>query len=281
MKDFKIILSLIRWDRPAGTMLLFWPCAFGVAINSSIIDYFLILKFLLGSFVMRSAGCIINDMWDRDFDSKVERTKTRPLASKAISPLYASLILMIFLAAGFLLLCSFKLDTILFSMLSVPLIIIYPVMKRITYFPQFFLGFTFNFGILVASKEILGHISLHSIILYLGTVFWVAGYDTIYGYMDIKDDKKIGVKSLSIYIEHNHPKIWLSIFYILFFIFLILAGQEAGKINSNFDFAVIFLIFVQLAWQVLSLKIDSPIDCMQKFKSNMYLGALITTLYLS
>ncbi len=272
---YRDVLDLIRFDKPVGVMLLFFPCAFGIALNAnSILDYKLLIPFFIGSFLMRSSGCIINDLIDKNYDIKVERTKTRPIASGKISPIQAILICVLFSLCGLSILLLFSLKTIIFTFLSIPLVILYPLMKRFTFFPQIFLGFTFNFGILVASMELAGKITAQSVILYIGAIFWTSGYDTIYGFMDIKDDKKIGVKSLSIFIEKKGPKFYLIFFYILFvlltYISVILTESKQNIVSLT---AVIFLI-CQLSWQIFTLNIDNPINCLYKFKSNMLAGLL-------
>jgi 4-hydroxybenzoate polyprenyltransferase len=159
--------------------------------------------------------------------------------------------------------------------LSIPLLIIYPLLKRFTYFPQAFLGFTFNFGILVSSIDMKGEITLASLVLYLGAVFWTMGYDSIYGFMDIKDDKKIGIKSLAILIQKCKPKIWLLTFYIIFVLFTCCSAYLEGKsLNRQMVFMII-LILAQFMWQVFSVDLTNPNDCSKKFKSNILAGLLV------
>ena len=276
MEKIKHYLNLMRFDKPVGTLLLFLPCAFGVALNASQAkDSFLLIPFLIGSFVMRSSGCIINDIWDRGFDSKVARTADRPIASGKISVMSALILCAILCLIGLIVLFLFSRNTILFSFLSVPLFVIYPLMKRYTYFPQAFLGFTFNFGILVASMELNNEITIPSLILYLGSVFWTMGYDTIYGFMDIVDDKKTGIKSLSILIEKHNPKAWLFVFYLVFVLFIAASGYlMVGKFGALQAF-VLCLILAQFIWQVKTLDLQNPQDCLSKFKSNIGAGVLV------
>ena len=274
--NFRIILNLIRWDKPVGTLLLFLPCTFGVALNAkSLSDYYLIILFLIGSFIMRSSGCIINDIWDKDYDIKVERTKNRPIASKQISICASLTIFFTLCFFGLGILAFFSKKTILLSLLSIPLVIIYPFMKRLVFFPQIFLGITFNFGILIASMELAGSITIQSLILYLGSIFWTAGYDTIYGFMDIKDDKKIGIKSLSIFIENKSPKIWLLSFYSIFVSMTFFASYEGISYHHPASVISLFLLIFQFIWQVLTLDIDNSADCLYKFKSNTISGMLV------
>lgn len=276
MEKINLILNLIRFDKPVGTLLLFLPCSFGVALNAKEPkDFWLLIQFLIGSFVMRSVGCIINDIWDRDFDSKVARTANRPIASGKISVAEALIFCVILCFVGLIVLFTFSKKTILFSFLSVPLFVIYPLMKRYTYFPQTFLGFTFNFGILVASMELKNEITVPSLILYLGSVFWTMGYDAIYGFMDIVDDKKTGIKSLSILIEKHNPKFWLFVFYLIF----VLAIDASSFIMSGrfgvFQAVLLSVILAQFFWQVKTLELQNPSDCLRKFKSNIGAGVLV------
>ena len=188
-------LELIRLNKPIGFMLLLWPCWFSLAyINlpqHTLITYYLL--FFFGAVIMRSAGCIINDLVDQNIDSKIERTALRPIAAKKISNFHAIIFLIILLTIGLLILLQFKFETILAGLVCAPLIVIYPFMKRITFWPQLFLGLTFNWGVIMAASAINNEISIDVIILYISAIFWTLGYDTIYGAQDIKDDEIIGV----------------------------------------------------------------------------------------
>ena len=209
------IIKLTRISRPTGIFLLFLPCAFSTVLFAPI-SYEQLLLFFLGSCLMRSSGCIINDIFDRDLDSAVERTKTRPLACGEIS-ITSSLILLCFLlAAGLIILLQLNLLAIKISLFSTLMVIAYPLIKRINHFPQVFLGLTFNIGALVAAANIFGVIPKAAIMIYIGCIFWTIAYDTVYGFMDILDDKKAGIKSLAIKIEGQRPKLWLGIFYSTF-----------------------------------------------------------------
>jgi 4-hydroxybenzoate polyprenyltransferase len=271
LDKIKAYSALIRFDKPIGTMLLFWPCLFGTIVASEKVEYILILKFFLGAFFMRSAGCIINDIWDRDFDKNVERTKNRPLASGIVTVREAIILVVVFMLFGLLILLTFSLNSILFSMASIPLVLIYPLMKRVTYFPQLILGFVFNYGVLVAGMELQGYLSDEIILLYAACIFWTLAYDTVYGFMDIKDDKKIGVKSLSIFIENRNPKIWLACFYALFFVFIYFVKWEMNLLGYLIYLsAVIFSIF-----EMLKLNLNSTYSCMRFFKNTNIFGILI------
>jgi 4-hydroxybenzoate polyprenyl transferase len=222
---------------------------------------------------MRSAGCIVNDIADKNFDKKVERTKKRPIASGKVSVKLASAYAMILCGIAFLVLINFNRLTILMALISMPLAFTYPLMKRITYWPQLFLGITFNYGLVLAWISIANEISIIPIIFYLGAIFWTLGYDTIYGFQDIKDDEIIGVKSTSIKFK-NDPKKFLFISYSIFIISLLLIGVLMSFEYYYFMF-LIFTIFHLLVFQVKKLNTEQPIDCLNKFKSNNFLGLII------
>ena len=226
MKHLNLFIELTRINKPIGYMLLFWPCVWGLTLvynfNSEINIYFnYLIFFLLGSILMRSAGCIVNDIIDKKFDQKVERTKNRPIASEKITIKLALLYTLILCFCAFLILINFNLLTIFFALASMPFAFSYPLMKRFTYWPQLFLGITFNYGLVLAWISINNDISLMPILFYIGAIFWTLGYDTIYGYQDIKDDEIIGVKSTSIKFKNN-PKSFLILCYSIFFVLLIL-----------------------------------------------------------
>ena len=203
MKHLNLFIELTRLNNPIGYMLLFWPCLWGLTLvydfNGEIITYFKYLTlFFLGSIIMRSAGCIVNDIADKEFDKKVQRTKNRPVASGKISVKLAWFYTLTLCFFAFLILINFNLFTIILAIGSIPFAFTYPLMKRFTYWPQFFLGITFNYGIILGWVSINGGLNLAPVILYIGAIFWTLGYDTIYGFQDIKDDEIIGLKSTSI-----------------------------------------------------------------------------------
>ena len=193
MHHFKIFIELTRLNKPIGFMLLFWPCAWGLAfanlINKDLNSFFYyLILFFIGSVLMRSAGCIINDIIDIDFDQKVTRTKFRPLASKKISITEAILLLIILLVISFFILLEFNFKSIVLGLLSVPFVILYPFMKRITFFPQLFLGIIFSWGVLIVSMQFNTRITFDFLLLYFVCIFWTLAYDTIYAYQDKADD---------------------------------------------------------------------------------------------
>ena len=278
MNQINLFIELTRLKRPIGFMLLFWPCLWGLTLvydfNSNLFNYFFYSAlFLSGSILMRSAGCIVNDIADKNFDQKVERTKNRPIASGKVSVKLASTYALILCGIAFLVLINFNKLTILMALISMPLAFTYPLMKRITYWPQLFLGITFNYGLVLAWISISGEISIIPIIFYLGAIFWTLGYDTIYGFQDIKDDEIIGVKSTSIKFK-NDPKKFLFISYSIFILSLFLIGLLMNYKIYYFLF-MIFPVLHLLFFQIKSLNTNLPIDCFGKFKSNNFLGLII------
>ena len=278
MNQLKLFIELTRLKKPIGFMLLFWPCIWGLTLvydfNSSLNNYiFFGSLFLAGSILMRSAGCIVNDIIDKNFDKKVERTKNRPIASGKISIKLALIYSTVLCGLAFLVLINFNNFTIYMALLSMPLAFTYPLMKRITYWPQLFLGITFNYGLILAWISISNEISLIAFAFYFGAIFWTLGYDTIYGFQDIKDDEIIGVKSTSIKFK-NDPKKFLIFCYFIFVISLIFVG-----INMNFKLYYFIFLIIPVAqlfiFQIRKLNISNTNDCLNKFKSNNLLGLII------
>jgi len=280
MNQINLFIELTRLKRPIGFMLLFWPCLWGLTLvydfNSNLFNYFFYSAlFLSGSILMRSAGCIVNDIADKNFDQKVERTKNRPIASGKFSVKLASTYAFILCGIAFLVLINFNKLTILMALISMPLAFTYPLMKRITYWPQLFLGITFNYGLVLAWISISGEISIIPIIFYLGAIFWTLGYDTIYGFQDIKDDEIIGVKSTSIKFK-NDPKKFLFISYCMFIISLFLIGILMNFKMYYFLFMIVPILHL-LVFQISRLNTNLSLDCLIKFKSNNILGLIIFT----
>ncbi|MDC3205919.1 4-hydroxybenzoate octaprenyltransferase [Candidatus Pelagibacter sp.] len=278
MNQLNLFIELTRLKKPIGFMLLFWPCIWGLTIaynfNSSLLNYFFYsFLFLAGSILMRSAGCIVNDIADKNFDKKVERTKDRPIASGKVSIKLAFIYSVILCFIAFLVLINFNKFTILMALASMPLAFTYPLMKRITYWPQLFLGITFNYGLILAWISILNEISLIPIIFYLGAIFWTLGYDTIYGFQDIKDDEIIGVKSTSIKFK-NDPKKFLFVSYFLFALSLVAIGILMNFRTIYFLFLILpfYHLFI---FQIKKLKTSLSDNCFEKFKSNNFLGLLV------
>ena len=280
MYQLNLFIELTRLKKPIGFMLLFWPCAWGLSIiydfSKGFIPYFFYLSlFFLGSTFMRSAGCIVNDILDRNFDKRVKRTKDRPIASGKISIKLALIYSCVLCLLALLVLLNFNYFTILLALGSMPLAFTYPLMKRYTYWPQLFLGITFNYGLILGWTSIDNSLSITPIIFYLGAIFWTLGYDTIYGFQDIKDDEIIGLKSTSIKFKTN-PFIFLKLCYSIFITVLILVGfmMEFNK----FYFIFLILIFAQIfLFQIKKLKINNSLSCLKTFKSNNLLGLLVLT----
>jgi len=278
MQNFKLIIELTRLNKPIGFMLLFWPCLWGLTLSYNFdltlnVFIFYVLLFFSGSVLMRSAGCIVNDISDKNFDKLVERTKNRPVASGKISIRLAIIYAAVLCVIAFLVLINFNKFTILMALISMPLAFTYPLMKRFTYWPQLFLGITFNYGLVLAWISIKNDISLIPIIFYLGAIFWTLGYDTIYGYQDIKDDEIIGVKSTSIKFKNN-PKKFILICYLTFIASLILIGVLM-KFNLFYFLFLIIPIFQLIFFQIYKLNVNEPLNCLAKFKSNNFLGLII------
>ena len=278
MNQLNLFIELTRLKRPIGFMLLFWPCIWGLTLafnfNQNLETYFkFILLFLLGAILMRSAGCIVNDIIDKNFDKKVERTKNRPIASGKISVLLASIYSTILCGLAFLVLINFNKLTILMALISMPLAFTYPLMKRFTYWPQLFLGITFNYGLILAWISITEEISIIPILFYLGAIFWTLGYDTIYGFQDIRDDEIIGVKSTSIKFK-NDPKRFLYFCYCFFILSIIIVGVLMKFGIFYFLFSLFPFLHLNF-FQIKKLNYDSSESCLSKFKSNNFLGLLI------
>ena len=278
MQNIRLFIELTRLNKPIGFMLLFWPCIWGLTIaynfNSSFNNFlFYGILFLLGAILMRSAGCIVNDIVDRNIDKKVERTKNRPIASKKISVKFGLLYVFILCGLAFLVLINFNQFTIIMALLSMPFAFTYPLMKRFTYWPQLFLGITFNYGLVLAWTSINNEISLIPILFYVGAIFWTLGYDTIYGYQDIKDDEIIGVKSTSIKFKKN-PKKFIIICYLIFIASLVFMGTLMNFKIFYYLFLIIPITHLIL-FQINKLNVNDSNDCLIKFKSNNILGLVI------
>ena len=278
MKNFELYLELTRLKKPIGFLLLFWPCLWGLTLaNDFTNNNFLFLKyclfFLLGAILMRSAGCVVNDILDRKIDKMVERTKNRPIASGQISVRQSLILVLILCSAAFFILIQFNLYTIVLGLASMPFAFTYPLMKRFTYWPQLFLGVTFNYGIIMAWVSITNEINIYPIIFYFGAIFWTLGYDTIYGFQDIKDDEIIGVRSTSIKFKKN-PKLFLISCYSIFYTSLIILGIFMSYNLYYFLFSIL-IFFHLMFYQIRNLKVLEPMKCLKIFKSNNFLGLLV------
>ncbi len=278
MNQIKLFIELTRLTKPIGFMLLFWPCAWGLTLaydfkeNLNNYFYYLIL-FFLGSVLMRSAGCIVNDILDKKFDAKVFRTKNRPIASKKVSIKVAIFYALSLCFLALLVLLNFNEFTIILALGSMPLAFSYPLMKRFTYWPQLFLGITFNYGLILGWTAVKGEIELTPILFYLGAIFWTLGYDTIYGYQDIKDDEIIGLKSTSIKFKNKAKKFLLTCFSLLIIFFIM------GGYNMKFNFIYFFLILIPIShlffYQIKTFNPKNSSSCLKVFKSNNFFGLIV------
>ena len=277
MEKFQIFIQLTRLNKPIGFLLLFWPCVWGLTLAyyfSGETNLYLkhLLLFFLGSVLMRSAGCIFNDIVDRDLDKKVQRTRERPIASGKVSVSEAFIYIVFLCLVAFLILLQFNWLTIVLGISSIVLAFAYPFMKRITYWPQLFLGLTFNWGIIMGWTSITNSISIEPVILYLSAIFWTLGYDTIYGLQDIHDDEIIGVKSTSIKFKNN-VKIFVGTCYSMC-VFLILIMFFTMEINKYLLLLIIPFI-VSFVYQVKIFKVFNSESCLLAFKNNNLIGSLI------
>tara|TARA_Y100001970_G_C14255683_1_gene875202 strand:+ start:197 stop:1072 length:876 start_codon:yes stop_codon:yes gene_type:complete len=283
MNKLKLFANLTRINRPIGFMLLFWPCSWGLTIgfvnNSNVHEYLVyLILFFLGSVLMRSAGCIFNDIVDKDLDIKVTRTKTRPIASGKISVYQAFSYVVILCLLALIILLQFNKLTILLGLGSMVLAFSYPFMKRITYWPQLFLGLTFNWGIIMAWASLTNEVSLEPILLYIGAIFWTLGYDTIYGAQDMIDDEIIGIKSTAIKFKTDIKLFVFISYFVTFLCFMILFYNKLG-LNI---FTLLFIsFFISLFFQVKIFNKKKPLECLKAFKMNNFSGFLLFLALLS
>ena len=277
-QKLNLFIELTRLKKPIGYMLLFWPCLWGLTIaydfTGELLNFYkYLIFFLAGAILMRSAGCIINDISDRNFDKKVERTKFRPIASGKISIKLALFYASTLCLLALLILINFNFFTIVLAICSIPLAFTYPLIKRFTYWPQLYLGITFNYGIILGWTSINPEIDIKPIIFYLGAIFWTLGYDTIYGFQDIKDDEIIGVKSTSILFKNN-SKMFLKIVFFLFVLFYLTMGYLM-KLNLAFFILSIIPIAHLFLYQIKKFDPLNPDICLSTFKSNNFFGLII------
>jgi 4-hydroxybenzoate polyprenyltransferase len=272
-------LRLMRLDRPIGTWLLLFPGWWSIALASDgLPDWRLFLIFAVGAVVMRGAGCTFNDITDRDFDGLVERTRARPIPSGAVSLKQAWLFLGLELLIGFLILLYLPPFAIWVGAASLFLVFTYPFMKRITYWPQAWLGLTFNWGALLGYAAVKSEIGLPAIALYAAGLFWTLGYDTIYAHQDREDDALIGVKSTALRLGRQ-TQAWLFVFYGLTLGLMGLSGYLAALAWPFYFFLA--LAGLHFLWQALRVDIDNAPDCLAKFKANRFIGWLILAGYIS
>ncbi|XP_018051380.1 PREDICTED: 4-hydroxybenzoate polyprenyltransferase, mitochondrial [Atta colombica] len=269
-------MKLMRIDKPTGSWLLFWPCGWSIALAapaSSLPDLYMLALFGIGAFIMRGAGCTINDMWDQDIDKMAERTKDRPLVIGQITPKQSLIFLVGQLSLGLLILLQLNWYSVFLGASSLGLVIMYPLMKRITYWPQLILGMTFNWGALLGWSAIHGSCNwLICLPLYVAGICWTILYDTIYAHQDRIDDIRIGVKSTAIKFGEN-TKFYLSGFGIVMIASLITSGILTTQTWPYYT--ALGLIAAHINNQIYTLNINNPTDCMKKFVSNQNLGMIL------
>ena len=270
-------LQLMRADRPIGTWLLLWPCWWSAALSWIASgrrwpDLWLMFLFAVGASVMRGAGCTYNDLVDRDFDARVARTRGRPIPSGRVTPFAAAAFMVALSLTGLVVLLQFNLFAIGMGILSLAVVAIYPFMKRVTYWPQSVLGLAFSWGALMGWAQTLGRIDWPALVLYAAAIAWTIGYDTIYAHQDKEDDAIVGLKSTALRFGPK-TKPWLTLFFGLAVALLALAGFGAG---AGWPFFLgLTLASFHLVWQVATLDVDDPVNCLARFRANRDFGALV------
>jgi 4-hydroxybenzoate polyprenyltransferase len=269
-------LRLARLDRPIGAWLLLMPCWWSVGLAGMAADrlpsLWHIALFFIGAFAMRGAGCTWNDLVDRNLDGKVERTRSRPIPSGQVTVTQAAVFMLAQALVGLLVLLQFNLFTILTGLASLVVVAVYPFMKRVTYWPQIFLGLAFSWGALMGWPAAFGRLDGAAFVLYAGSIAWVIGYDTIYAHQDRVDDLMIGIKSTALLFGKNTPAM-LTVFYTLAVVLIGLAGLMAG---GGVIFVLGLLAFgAHLAWQIVTVDIDDPAHCLKLFRANRDAGLVL------
>ena len=270
-------LRLARADRPIGFFLLALPCFWSVSLAARSVgeaypDVWLLFLFAAGAVVMRAAGCVYNDLIDRDLDAKVARTRSRPLPSGAISPRAATLFMLLLCLIGLLVLLSFNGTTIGLGLGVIPIVALYPFVKRFSHWPQAVLGLAFNWGALIGWTAVLGRLDWPALVLYAGAVAWTIGYDTIYAHQDREDDGLIGLKSTALKFGRA-TKPWLAALYFAAWLAITAAGLMAHA-GTAFLLGMLAAA-LQLVWQVKTLDIDDPENCLRRFRSNRDFGLIV------
>lgn len=273
----KPYLRMSRLDRPIGYQLLFWPCAFSLGLvaiaTHSSFDWWHFVLFFIGAVAMRGAGCTFNDIVDRDIDDKVARTRSRPIPSGQVSVRQAAVWLVAQSLVGLAVLVQFNLFSILLGVASLILVAIYPFMKRVTYWPQLFLGLAFSWGALMGWGTVAGSLGLPAIVLYFGCIAWTIGYDTIYALQDVEDDALIGVKSTARLVGAR-VKPFVALFYGIAAVLWLVAAALSG---AGLPFYIAFVATAaMLAWQVFAIERTNGARSLTLFKSNHWLGVALT-----
>ena len=269
-------LRLARLDRPIGSWLLLMPCWWSVGLAAiharSQVNLWHLVLFFVGAFAMRGAGCTWNDIVDRDLDTRVERTRSRPIPAGQVTVAAAAGFLLLQALVGLVVLLQFNRFTVYIGFLSLAVVAVYPFMKRITYWPQIVLGLAFSWGALMGWPATFGRLDLPAFLLYAGAISWVIGYDTIYAHQDREDDALIGIKSTAL-LFGERTKSMLALFYALVVALIALAGWRAG---GGVVFALGLGAFAaHLAWQIMRLDIHDPVLCLVVFKSNRDAGLIL------
>lgn len=267
------LIRLMRLDKPTGIWLLMWPCFWGVALASDgMPNSAMLLWFALGAVALRSAGCVINDLADRDIDKQVARTQDRPLASGAVTPAQAIGLVIILLLVGLIVLLNLHPNLLYWSPLAIGLVVTYPFMKRITWWPQLFLGFTFNLGALFGWIAVHGQPDAAAWVLYAAAICWTVGYDTIYAHQDVDDDMRISVKSTAIRFGDD-SRMMITLFYIGFVVLLLGCGilTESGPIY----YLGIACVAAHLSWQLMTVQFNDSANCLRRFRSNALPGLIL------
>jgi 4-hydroxybenzoate polyprenyltransferase len=269
-------LRLSRLDRPIGSWLLLIPCWWSLGLAAiharEPVNFWHVLLFFIGAFAMRGAGCTWNDIVDRDLDALVERTRSRPIPSGQVSVAAAAGFLVMQALIGLVVLLQFNWFTVWTGIASLGVVVIYPFMKRITYWPQIVLGLAFSWGALMGWPATFGRLDWPALVLYAASIAWVIGYDTIYAHQDREDDALIGIKSTALLFGEN-TKPMLAVFYTLAVALMALAGWGAG---AGIVFSIGLLAFAaHLSWQIRRLDIADPDLCLKVFKSNRDAGLIL------
>jgi 4-hydroxybenzoate polyprenyltransferase len=267
-------IRLMRLHQPTGIWLLLIPCLWGMSFAdlTRVVDMYMVLLFTVGAVVMRGAGCVVNDIIDRDLDDKVERTKKRPIASGELSVKQACVLLGVLLLAGLMVLLQLSKLSIIIGFMSAILVVVYPFMKRVFHFPQLVLGITFNMGALISWAAMQEEISQQSLLLYLSCLCWTLGYDTIYAHQDRRDDIKAGIKSTAVLLG-DFTKPFVALFYAITWGLLVYVGFLQGY---GFGFYLMMLpAALHLGWQVYKVNLANPRSCMSVFKSNTVFGIIV------
>jgi 4-hydroxybenzoate polyprenyltransferase len=270
-------LRLARADRPIGFFLLALPCFWSMSLAARSIDEaypdpWLLFLFAVGALVMRGAGCTYNDLIDRDLDAQVARTRGRPLPSGQVTPRAAVTFMLVLCLIGLLVLLSFNSTTIWLGLGVVPIVALYPFVKRFSHWPQAVLGLAFNWGALLGWPAVLGRLDWPAIVLYAGAVAWTVGYDTIYAHQDREDDDLVGVKSTALKFGRA-TKAWLAVIYTVAWLAISAAGIMA---HAGTAFLLgMMAAAAQLVWQVATLDIDDPENCLERFRSNRDFGVIV------